>query len=243
MPAAKNESHTLQAVALSTIRFIERAVSALDKADALDPSFRRYFRYPSWRHIEPESVHECTGLILELEEMAKKREHQPMQRTELPLAVDARYPIFRETLEVFPIYNEAIAHECHRPVVLPNQIPGLLYLLKIPGCSEGLDVEHHGFGYHFHYGKVKSQSIVRTSLLLTFNPHDQALPKPRKTPPKKLPLYSEQHAEGKSKPINVEAIGSNKRLPIYWVCVSATEKRAIKDFKVPGNKATVFHSG
>jgi len=166
-----------------------------------------------------------------------------MQRTEPTLPVDPRYPIFHETLEVFPIYKDAVALECHRPIVLPSQIPGLLYLLEIPGCSEGLDVEHHGFGYHFHYGKVKSQSIVRTNLLLTFNPQDQALPKPKKAPVRKPSLYSEQHAEGKTKSINFEAIGANKRLPIYLVCLSVTEKKAVKDFKVPGSKATVFHSG
>lgn len=228
----------MQTVAPQTIKFIERVISALDKVDALDTSFHRDFRYPWFCQTAAESVLECTDLILELEDMAKKLvEHHSMQSSEPSHTVDARYPIFHEIVEVFPIYKDALALECHRPIVAPSQIPGLLSLLKIPGFKEGLDVENHGFGYHFHYGKVKSQLIVRTSLLLTFHPQDHALPEP-----KKPSLYGEQHAEGKSQPINVEAIGLNKRLPIYWICWSATQTRSLKDFKVPGNKATVFHS-
>lgn len=191
----------------------------------------------------PDSIPECVSLVLELEGMASKRENGVMQGSELPHHVDNRYPIFHDTVDVVPIYKDAIALECHRPLVSPQQIPGLLYLLKIPGCSEAINVENHGFGYHFHYGKVKSQAVVRTNLLLTFHPQERALKKSKKGQQKQPPLYGEQHAEGKTRSIDMEAIGNNKRLPIYLVCLAAGEKRGLINFKTPGAKAKVFHDG
>jgi hypothetical protein len=57
------------------------------------------------------------------------------------------------------------------------------------------------------------------------------------------PLLGEYHAEGKNKIINVEAIGNNKRLPIYTVCVLVAEKRGLANFKRPRNESFVFYDG
>ena len=113
----------MQTVAPPTFRFIESAVAALNKTEALDAPFRRHFRYPWSRHIAPTSVQDCKELILNLEDMAKRLDYQSMEISASALPVDARYPVFRETLEVIPIYKESIALECNKPMVLPSQIP------------------------------------------------------------------------------------------------------------------------
>lgn len=238
----------MQTIATQTIQFIEQAIEALDNIGALNRTFFRHF-YPHyrnrwWTRDLRGSVEDCVNLILELERMASNSEQKEMQPFESVDLVDNRYPIFHDTVDVVPIYKDAIALECHRPLVLPKQIPRLLYLLNIPGYAEGMEVENHGFGYHFHYGKIKSKTIVRTNLLLTFDPQkSNALKSSKKGQSKKPLLYGEQHAEGKTKSIEMGSIGNNKRLPIYLVCLGAGEKRGLGNFKAPGTKAKIFHSG
>lgn len=181
--------------------------------------------------------------ILNLEERA--REFAPDQRVEQSPSgvVDSRFPTYSEVIEVVPIYRDAVSLECQRPVVKPSEIPALLYLLKIPRHSDGLDVENHGFGYHFHYGRAKSSALIRTNLLLTFDPKVKIPTKRNPERPFRPVLYSEYHAEGKTRPIDAEAIGERKRNPIYLVCLDAGEKRGLSNFKHPGKEATVFYSG
>jgi hypothetical protein len=114
--------------------------------------------------------------------------------------------------------------------------------LQIPKSREGIDVENHNFGYHFHYGKIKSNELVRSNILLTFNP-SYDLPK-TKSKPKievKRALYSEYHGEGHTKHIDVATIGDNKRLPIYLVCLDAAQKRGFENFKRLKAEAQIFY--
>jgi hypothetical protein len=127
--------------------------------------------------------------------------------------------------------------------VQPSEIPGLLYLLKIPGHSEALDIENHNFGYHFHYGRIKSGSLVRTNLLLTFDPSQKPPKKKVATHPFRPTLHYEYHADGKTKSIDAEAIGLNKRRPIYLVCLDEGERKGLEHFKRPSKDAEVFFSG
>jgi hypothetical protein len=106
-----------------------------------------------------------------------------------------------------------------------------------------MDIENHGFGYHFHYGKVKAESVVRTNLLLTFDPATSGAKRSRSANRLGPPLLGEYHAEGKNKNISMETIGLNKRLPIYSVCLLAGEKRGFANFKRPRSEAVVFHPG
>lgn len=232
----------MQTVAPQTFRFIEQAIGMLGNIGALDRPLERRLPYTWWMPYPWSSLEECTSLILELECLASKHNHdkiQPPDQTNLEVN---RYPIFHDIVDVVPIYMDAIALECHRPLVLPKQIPTLLYLLKIPKCCEGVDVENHGFGYHFHYGKVKSELIIRTNLLLTFHPQSRALESSNAMQSPSRPLFGEQHAEGKTKTIEWESIGNNKRRPIYLVCHSVAKKRGFANFKVPGTKAKIFYN-
>ena len=182
-------------------------------------------------------VEAARNVILELEEAAKRAAPDARQQEYDSTTPDERYPIFHDVVAVMPTFKHAIVLECHRPLVQSSEIPFLLYLLKLPKCAEGLDVENHGFGYHFHYGKVKADVVVRSNLLLTFDPA-ASLSESGKAPP----LFGEYHAEGKNKRINMEAIGPNKRLPIYAVCLHAGKNRGLGNFKYPSGKAVVFHS-
>lgn len=233
----------MQLLAHQTIRFIDQAIRALDNEQALPRDLQRIFYRPWWHKGYPHSVESARELILEIEDAAKKlRGDAPQLETNLHEAGE-RFPIFHDVVQVLPIFNHAIILECHRPLVRASEVPALLYLLRIPSCGEGMEVENHGFGYHFHYGKVKSETIARTNLLLTFDPASSGAKRTRSQNRMGPPLHGEYHAEGKNKSINAETIGKNKRLPIYTVCLLTAEKRGFANFKRPRNEAFIFHGG
>jgi len=223
----------------SAIKFIYVATETLFKDDA-------EHRYLWYRHLHrPESkfsLDRVRGIILDLERKALSLigdERYEISRCEV---FDSRFPVYSEILEIVPIYKDAVSLQCQRPVVKPSEIPGLLYLLKIPSHQEGLDVENHGFGYHFHYGRIKSGTLQRTNLLLTFDPAIKPAKKQKQIVLAKPTLFSEYHADGKCKSIDVETIGQNKRLPIYLVCHDAGAKRGFENFKRPSKESIVFHT-
>lgn len=224
----------------ATVEFLDRAVEELDKKNLLDWSRRHHFHYP-WRYQRDNlSVSEAEELILELEGMVARNEMHERGQLELGEGINPRFPVYSEIVEVAPIYREAVSLEVHKPIVNPAQIPGLLYLLRIPGHSEGMDIENHNFGYHFHYGKLKSEALIRTNLLFTFNPEAPISPRKKASHERQLPLYFEYHAEGKNKPIDAESIGINKRRPIYLVCMDIGQKRGLHNFKRPAKGSGVF---
>ena len=224
----------------ATVDFIYRAVEELDNKNLLSHNRRHHFHYP-WRYRRDDlSVSEAEELILDLEGMAARSEMHERGQLELGEEISPRFPVYSEIVEVAPIYKEAVSLEVHKPIVRPAQIPGLLYLLRIPGHREGMDIENHNFGYHFHYGKLKSEVMIRTNLLFTFNPETPIPPKKKASHELHLPLYFEYHAEGKNKPIDVESIGINKRRPIYLVCMDMGQKRGLHNFKRPAKDSGVF---
>ncbi len=64
-------------------------------------------------------------------------------------------PFYHDVIDIIPIYKDAILLEDHKLLVPQESIPNICYLLQIPGTKEGVAVENHNFGYHFHYCKVK----------------------------------------------------------------------------------------
>lgn len=223
----------------SAIEFIYAAAETLYKGDA-------EHRYLWHHHLSlPESEYSLDRvreIILTLERKAISLINDKQYTILQCEALDSRFPVYSEILDIFPIYKDAVSLQYQRPVVKPSDIPGLLYLLKIPGYQEGLEVENHGFGYHFHYGRIKSGSLQRTNLLLTF---DSAIKHPKKQNKiilSKPTLFSEYHADGKCKSIDVETIGQNKRFPIYLVCHDAGAKRGFENFKRPSKESIVFHT-
>lgn len=145
--------------------------------------------------------------------------------------------VCEEDLEIIPLYKEAISLSALRYIIEPAQIQNLLRFVGIPTTKNGMDVENHQFGYHFHYGKIKSGELIRTNVLLTFNPNATDDVDSNQKPP----LYSEYHGEGHSKHIDVDTIGLNKRKPIYLVCYDEATKRGIKNFKRLKKEAHVFY--
>ena len=166
----------MQSLSPQVLRFIDDAIDAVithAKADALTPTIKRYI-YPHRRHWRyrqpPQTVEETRAIILELENAMQKATSDFPQSDLYAGDLDERYPIIHDVMAVMPLFNHAVVLECHRPLVKPSEIPSLLYTLKIPGYKEGLEVENHQFCYHFHYGKIKSETVVRSNLLLTFDP-------------------------------------------------------------------------
>jgi hypothetical protein len=228
-----------------TRQFIQDSLKILSKSEDQKIYYRfgKFHFYEDWL-LDKEyelPVERCKELIYRLEQSAKEHHSQLQNTEEVTEQGSDRYPIFHETLEVIPIYKEAVVLEHVKPLVRASEIPTLLYLLGIPSKREGLDIENHNFGFHFHYGKVKSNSIVRTNLLLTFDPILE--PTISKTLKEKVepPLFGEYHAEGKTKKIWIETIGTNKRKPIYLVCCNAAKNRGYENFKRPGASAQIFH--
>lgn len=225
----------------STSEFLSLAAAALEYNGAQRPGLFNLDRYFGNKML---TVDEARNRILELEERAKS--YSDARSTEQANDIkhlDPRFPIYSEVVEIISIYRDAISLERRRPVVKPSEIPSLLFLLRIPKCDDGLDLENHGFGYHFHYGKVdrKSRTVDRTNLLLTFDPKNE-LPK-RRANASRPALYAEYHADGKCKRIDAETIGSNKRYPIYLVCLDKGEKRGLEHFKRPSKGCAIFYSG
>jgi hypothetical protein len=233
----------MQSLPNQTLRFINEALSTLNDSQVLPSSLRRLSYRSWWRGQHLRNIQDARTLVLEFEDAAKRLKPDLPELEVNTLNASERYPIICDVMQVLPLFNHATLLECHRPLVQPSEIPALLYLLKIPSCGEGMDIENHGFGYHFHYGKVKGESIVRTNLLLTFDPATSGAKRSCSENGLGPPLFGEYHAEGKNKKINMETFGLNKRLPIYTVCLQAGEKRGIAKFKRPRSDAVVFHAG
>ena len=196
--------------------------------------FRRKFFRENYFDSNIEYIrHELKELNTFFAESDIARETRPLYTGEQ--ISDWYWLTYDKTLEVIPIYEDGIAL-VQKELILPtNEISYLLSYIVIPGTKNGVDIDNHNHGYHFHYGKVTKNRLKRYDLLLSFNPSDKYPP----TPPKTTPLYSEKH--GGYKPIDVSTIGNNKRRPIYTVCESVMAKRGITNFKQPGSSALVFY--
>jgi hypothetical protein len=157
------------------------------------------------------------------------RNERPIFYSETP--DDWNWLTYIVDLDVIPIYEDGITASSRKLIATPGEIPYLVRFITATGTSNGLDVENHNFGYHFHFGRVKRNKLHRTNLLLTFkptDPHGQS-----------VPLYAEKH--GNYTPIDVATIGSNKRRPIYDVCHAEMTKRGIAHFKTPANGSSIFY--
>jgi len=226
----------------SVIDFIDFATDALVQAEAMDHGNLYWWSHQLYRPESEISLDRARGIILDLERKARSLIGDKKFDVLQSEGLDPRFPVYSEVAEIIPIYRDAVSLECQRPLVKPSEIPGLLYLLKIPSHQEGLDVENHGFGYHFHYGRIRSGTLERTNLLLTFDPKNKPVKRQKQSDVFKPPLFSEYHAGGKCKSIDVETIGQNKRFPIYLVCLDAAAKRGFENFKRLSKESVVFLS-
>jgi hypothetical protein len=225
-----------------TIEFLDLAFQTLDESHQI----RRRFPYAQsshWLHEnETWQLETMKQILHDLEQLASKQLNDGGKNYE-PLPDRARlFPAYSEITEVVPIYKEAVSLEVHKSVLPAKQMSQLLVLLRIPKHDEGVDFENHQFGYHFHYGKMKKDTLVRSNVLLTFDPYPEESQQLKQSisDEQMLPLFYEYHAEGRTKSVCAEAIGLNKRRPIYLVCKDVAIKRGVKIFKKPSSDAKVF---
>ena len=143
---------------------------------------------------------------------------------------------YLEEVKVVPIYDDAIAVVRHRMLVKPQEVPNLLRFTSVGGSNYGVDdSEDHGFGYHFHFGKVKRNTLKRLNVVLTFD-HKKPVP-----PKSHDPLFSEEHGSGRYDHIDISTVGNNVRLPVYKICESEMLSLGREKFKTPAAKASLFY--
>ncbi|WP_449404783.1 hypothetical protein [Klebsiella grimontii] len=234
----------MEVVDKSTIEFIRKIIHELEIRGNWDRRFHWKFsrELPDEKNIESylEIIFELESMVeFHLETLLQRQENKTLTNgNDTKIKFITPLPLYHDVIDIIPIYKDAILLEDHKLLVSQKSIPNICYLLQIPSTKEGVEVENHNFGYHFHYCKVKKRTIERTNLLFTFDPTFKKTNK--KTKPD---LFGEYHAEGKNKKIDMETIGNNKRYPIYLVCHDAGQKKGLNNFKAPSNKSKLFITG
>ena len=143
---------------------------------------------------------------------------------------------YLEEFKVIPVYDDAVALMRQRPLVEPQEVENILRFISVPGSKYGVDdVENHGFGYHFHFGKVKSNALKRFNVVLTFD-HRQPVPTTSHDP-----LFAEEHGSGSYNHIDIATVGQNIRYPIYKICEQEMQNIGRQNFKRPAAKAARFY--
>lgn len=217
-----------------TIAHFEELSNKLGDIDRRQMYRRMYYGYEE----EMVDLDELREWIFMLENMAARNQNDGTQVDSMISESEDDWLVCEEDIEIIPIYKEAISLSALRAIVKPAEIHYLLRYIKIPSTKNGAEIENHNFGYHFHYGKVKSGRLIRSDLLLTFNSNSKQDDQSENDYPT---LYSESHGEGHSIHLDVETIGLNKRRPIYSVCCDEAKKRGFANFKLSRKDSKVFY--
>ena len=144
--------------------------------------------------------------------------------------------------EIYPIFNSAVSLEKYLSIIKPESVPHLCSFLKIIETSKnrGVELENHGvgdgFGFHFHYGRISKDKLERSNILLTYHPLDT---KEGKDPD----MFAEYHGKNTKHNWIIDAIGENKRSPIYSVCLPHSKKKGIENFRKKSADAKLFFVG
>lgn len=218
--------------------------STLDVIDNIWFSLSRHRDWPDWHHYhywrdsEAPSLDAVRQRLVFLNGRLALLEGEPFGAVgEKEGSID--WLFYEEEQEVIPIYDEALAVVSRQLIASPSEIPYVLAFIGIPSAGTGIDVENHdGKGYHFHYGKVKRDSLKRYDVLLTFDRRDVAQDG---RPIPNIPLHIESHAAGKCVHIDASTIGHNRRLPIYLVCERAMNSRGLANFLTPSSDSWQFY--
>ena len=178
----------------TTIINLEKLANKLDSSNEIP--FRHLYhrhRHRYW-HVGFENemidLEELREWIIQLESIAKN--HQ-FEKNDDFINEQNNWLVCEEDIKIIPLYKEAISVSALRYIIEEDKIPYLLKFINIPTAKTGLDIENHNFGYHFHYGKIKSGRLNRSNILLTFDPNNTEDDENNDNPP----LYSEYHGEGK----------------------------------------------
>lgn len=193
-----------------------------------------------WRNVEVETpTRELAMLrvrLLRIDELLGKLGVDGQILYDLVDKSNFDWMTYLEEVKVIPIYDDAIAVMRYRPLIRSEEIPNLLQFLRVRGSRYGVDgSEDHGFGYHFHFGKVKKNTLKRLNVVLTFDHRKPAPPKSHD------PLFYEEHSSGRYDHIDASTVGNNVRLPVYKICVSEMLELGRDKFKIPSAKASLFY--
>lgn len=143
---------------------------------------------------------------------------------------------YHKEIKVIPIYDDAIALMRTHSLIQPYEVPNLLNFISVDASNYGVDKkENHGFGYHFHFGKVQKNKLQRVNVVFTFD-HTKPVP-----PKSHDPLFYEEHGSGQYDPINISTVGQNIRLPVYKICEAEMLRIGRDNFKEPSKKASIFY--
>lgn len=143
---------------------------------------------------------------------------------------------YLEECKVIPVYDDAVALMRQRPLVEPQEVEHILRFISVDGSKYGVDeAECHGYGYHFHFGKVKKNTLKRVNIVFTF---DHRTPAP---PNSHDPLFAEEHGSGRYKHMDIATVGENVRYPVYKICEQEMQSVGRSKFKNPAAKAAVFY--
>ena len=145
---------------------------------------------------------------------------------------------YDEEHEVIPIYSEGISVVSQEYILPPSEIPFLLDFMRVSGTKNAVEVENHGKGYHFHYGKIRGSALRRYDVVLTFDKQKSSCDLVGSSG---TPLFSEAHSSRKYPHIDISTVGNNKRRPIYLVCADALESRGLENFRQPAFDARQFY--
>lgn len=218
--------------------------STLDTIDQILLSLSRQRDWPDWypryhwseKHTPSlEAVRNRLLFLNDHLEHFDGRDFKQYAESEMP--IDWLY--YEDEEDVIPVYDEAVALVVRKFIVPASEIPYVLRYMGISGTKSGIDVDNHdGKGYHFHYGKVKNDSLKRFDVLLTF---DKRSVGQDKQPIPDIPLHIESHGTGKYVHIDASTIGHNRRLPIYLVCVNAMNSRGLENFLTPSSHSWQFY--
>ena len=218
--------------------------STLEAIDHIWLSLNLHRDWPNWRHHYYWHDSDAPSLDAVRQRLAFLNNHLAQFETPASRAGSEReepidWLFYEDELEVIPVYDEALAVVSRQLIVPPAEIPYVLAFMGIANAGTGIDVENHdGKGYHFHYGKVKRDSLKRYDVLLTFNKSDTDRDK---QPIPDIPLHIEPHAAGNCVHIDASTIGHNRRLPIYLVCVKAMKSRGLVNFLTPSSDSWQFY--
>jgi len=204
--------------------------------------FHRYRDYPFESRFRREikttsSLHTVRARLILLNQVIAENDlRQGESSIELEGSTD--WLFYEQEIDVVPIYQEAVVLVERLQILNPHQIQNFLSFMGIPKANTGVHPENHGNGYHFHYGKVMRDALVRYDVLLTFDKEN--IDKDGSIIPD-IPLYVEPHSAGKCIHIDASTIGHNRRLPVYLVCDKLMRKRGIQNFMSPSNNSWQFY--
>ncbi|QJC55561.1 hypothetical protein HC248_00842 [Polaromonas vacuolata] len=120
---------------------------------------------------------------------------------------------YLEECKIIPVYDDALALMHHRKLVDSMEVQNILKFISVASSTYGVDkAENHSYGYHFHFGKVKKNTLNRFNVVLTFDNRKLVLPKSHDS------LFAEEHGSGRYRHIDIATVGDNVRLPIFKIC-------------------------